>query len=263
MSSEKEKIYSGYRPLNTYEGSKMSENEEKQVTEMMKETKETTEWVTRDICHKYLVGWGSLDKAKEKLMETIKWRQHFDFTPYRDTSNIMYQYGFTRDGYPVIYLHLNRLKLIKKDDDCVLKTRLIVTVLESALRVMPRGRSKVVLVVDSSKIDLGWASTLVTKFGKHFATIGDHYCEILETAFVVNSGMALRTLYGIARIFLHERTQKKYIVEKNCQILKKHIDVDEIPEFFGGNSKFVYNFDEHMKWEESQKSGDVEKKPTL
>lgn len=65
----------------------------------------------------------------------------------------------------------------------------------------------------------------------------DHYPELLATKFFVNVPRVLAWVFGAISNFLSRETVAKLVVLGDAKELSKYIDLDELPERYGGNVK--------------------------
>jgi len=67
----------------------------------------------------------------------------------------------------------------------------------------------------------------------------DHYPEFLAAKFFVNVPRVLAWVFGAISNFLSKETVAKFVVLSDARDLGHYVDVDELPEWYGGNAKLV------------------------
>jgi hypothetical protein len=65
----------------------------------------------------------------------------------------------------------------------------------------------------------------------------DYYPELLASKFFVNVPHVLAWVFGAISNFLSKETVAKFIVLGDARELSKYIDLDQLPERYGGNAK--------------------------
>lgn len=65
----------------------------------------------------------------------------------------------------------------------------------------------------------------------------DHYPELLATKFFVNVPRVLAWVFGAISNFLSKETVAKFVVLSDARELNKYIDLDQLPERYGGQMK--------------------------
>jgi phosphatidylinositol transfer protein SFH5 len=65
----------------------------------------------------------------------------------------------------------------------------------------------------------------------------DHYPELLATKFFVNVPRVLAWVFGAISNFLSKETVEKFVVLSDARDLSKYIDLDQLPERYGGQVK--------------------------
>ena len=69
----------------------------------------------------------------------------------------------------------------------------------------------------------------------------------MQKTFIVNTGWTFSALWGIAKVFLDEKTKKKVNIEGSSfkKQLLKEVDPDQLPEWLGGtNKRELYEVDD-------------------
>ena len=69
---------------------------------------------------------------------------------------------------------------------------------------------------------------------QHFT---DYYPELLATKFFVNVPRVLAWVFGAISNFLSKETVAKFVVLGDARELDKYIDLDQLPERYGGQAK--------------------------
>ena len=67
----------------------------------------------------------------------------------------------------------------------------------------------------------------------------DYYPELLATKFFVNVPRVLAWVFGALSNFLSKETIAKFVVLGDARELSKYIDLDQLPERYGGQIKLV------------------------
>lgn len=67
----------------------------------------------------------------------------------------------------------------------------------------------------------------------------DYYPELLATKFFVNVPRVLAWVFGAISNFLSKETVEKFVVLGDAKELNKWIDLDQLPERYGGRAKLV------------------------
>jgi phosphatidylinositol transfer protein SFH5 len=65
----------------------------------------------------------------------------------------------------------------------------------------------------------------------------DYYPELLATKFFVNVPRVLAWVFGAISNFLSKETVAKFVVLGDARELNKYIDLDQLPERYGGQAK--------------------------
>jgi hypothetical protein len=65
----------------------------------------------------------------------------------------------------------------------------------------------------------------------------DYYPELLAAKFFVNVPRVLVWVFGVMSNFLSKETVAKFVVLGDARELSKYIDLDELPERYGGKAK--------------------------
>lgn len=107
------------------------------------------------------------------------------------------------------------------------------------------------------------ASTIKQVVGM-FTKMGDHYCERLGKCIVVNYAWYLYPVWKVISTFMAKQTVEKYVLirgskEEVLKELEKYIDRDNILEHFGGDSKYVFDYETELKAEEEERKREAEK----
>lgn len=78
-------------------------------------------------------------------------------------------------------------------------------------------------------------------FGKLTPVLGSYFPETLYRLYSINTNFAIRGIFQAAKAFIHPRTLAKIRIVGSgnaiLEALKEDIDIDQIPEFLGGNDK--------------------------
>jgi phosphatidylinositol transfer protein SFH5 len=69
----------------------------------------------------------------------------------------------------------------------------------------------------------------------------DYYPELLATKFFVNVPRVLAWVFGAISNFLSKETVAKFVVLGDARELSRYIDLDQLPERYGGKAKLVTN----------------------
>lgn len=75
---------------------------------------------------------------------------------------------------------------------------------------------------------------------QHFT---DYYPELLATKFFVNVPRVLAWVFGAISNFLSKATVAKFVVLGDARELNKYIDLDQLPERYGGEAKLTSQTD--------------------
>src|SRR5436305_1092535 len=67
----------------------------------------------------------------------------------------------------------------------------------------------------------------------------DYYPELLATKFFVNVPRVLAWVFGVISNFLSKETVAKFVVLGDAKELNKYIDLEELPEQYGGKAKLA------------------------
>lgn len=67
----------------------------------------------------------------------------------------------------------------------------------------------------------------------------DYYPELLAAKFFVNVPRVLAWVFGAISNFLSKETVAKFVVLSDARDLSHYIDLDELPERYGGHAKLV------------------------
>ncbi|KAJ3416047.1 hypothetical protein HDV05_003406 [Chytridiales sp. JEL 0842] len=153
-----------------------------------------------------------VSKAAVKLKETLVWR--CDYKPHKITpaevesealAGNIYVNGFDKHGRPIIYL-----KKSTRPHDFDLNVRLLVLMLEHAIKAIPEGcdSGKVCLILDMAGYSRANSPPLAIS-RQTLNILTGHYPERLGVAYVVNAPWIFGTLWSVVSPFLDPVTKSK------------------------------------------------------
>ncbi|CAD8202218.1 unnamed protein product [Paramecium pentaurelia] len=201
-----------------------------------------------------------LGKTQQMFNDFIKWRKE------NDVDNIMtymfdelpqvrthYPHGYHKTdkmGRPIYIERIGMLQL-NKLFEVTTEQRLIKYYIQSyellLKRIFPAcSQAKGTKIEQSFTIlDLkGGSMKMVSKQVYNFiqlaSNIGqNNYPEILGKMYIVNAPMMFTGIWAMIKIWLDEKTKNKITILGSSykEELLKHIDIDNLPDFLGGNSK--------------------------
>jgi len=97
-------------------------------------------------------------------------------------------------------------------------------------------RDSIVQVHDYADASMFSMSAITRRASKSTIQIfADYYPELLSTKFFVNVPRVLAWVFGAISNFLSKETVAKFVVLSDSKELSKWIDLDELPERYGGN----------------------------
>ncbi len=77
--------------------------------------------------------------------------------------------------------------------------------------------------------------------------VGYYYPENLCKIYVNNVGWVVNLMFAFARTFMTKRMLDKYVVVHYKETLLEAVEADQLLEILGGESTFVFDFDEEVK----------------
>ena len=208
----------------------------------------------------------NVDKAYEALIVTLEWRKYY--APHLiDPAEVkveaacgkQYHHGFSNEGMPVIYLR-NHLDFPEKERDYPRSMRYLVFAIEHAIKTMPDGVEKVVLIFDFRQYSPAHQVPLnVSKYFLHlFAT---HYPERLGYVFACGAPWYFWIFYKMISPFINPVTTEKFrfvdfknqhkiSMEQDCgsaSNVSNFVDKSILEKEFGGDCDFVYEVDAYWQ----------------
>ncbi|KAJ2171435.1 hypothetical protein GGH16_002856, partial [Coemansia sp. RSA 560] len=154
---------------------------------------------------------GNIEQARTRLRNTLEW--HCTYRPHAITPSSMqtegatgkqYVNGFDKSGRPLIYMYSHK----QNTKDAKDHLRYVVFTMEQALRSMPKGVSKVTMVIDVSKYSMSQAVPLSTA-REFLHVLESHYPERLHKALVLQPPMYFVMFYKIVAPFIDPVTKDK------------------------------------------------------
>ncbi|PVU84771.1 hypothetical protein BB559_007423 [Furculomyces boomerangus] len=212
----------------------------------------------------------NLEEAKKAIIKTLIWR--IEYRPHAITPSDVehesltgktYLNGFDLNGRPVLFLkpHLENTK----DPKSQIKS--IVFYIEKAIKSMPKGVTKITILIDTTKMTF---NTLVSpKTSIQFLDIlQSHYPERLGKGLIVNPPGIFVFSYKVVSPFIDPVTKKKIMFvdlksdrntsDKNEKDLgpftnlSKYFDLDRLEIESGGNFPWRYNHSVYWKHMEKE-----------
>eukprot|EP00672_Neobodo_designis_P000350 CAMPEP_0174882762 /NCGR_PEP_ID=MMETSP1114-20130205/84927_1 /TAXON_ID=312471 /ORGANISM="Neobodo designis, Strain CCAP 1951/1" /LENGTH=489 /DNA_ID=CAMNT_0016118163 /DNA_START=45 /DNA_END=1510 /DNA_ORIENTATION=+ len=208
-----------------------------------------------DLIYRFLIAqrWHP-QKAADALREYIEWREEMrlnevlweDFPPEVDAIAPRF-HGTDRFGFPVFYDRPSPATVGK-----LLATVPRETLLRAHFAMMEQGRrlckamgrDRVTSVLDLALLNMSIVTNpSAVGLLKEFSHLDQkYYPENMRTMMLQNAGWTFGTLYKVIRPMLDERVQKKIQImgtgDKLAETMTPWIDMDDVLEDFGGNSKY-------------------------
>lgn len=95
-----------------------------------------------------------------------------------------------------------------------------------------------VIIIDAKGLGLKLVTGKVKQYMDLSSKISqNYYPEILHKMFIINTSFIFNMLWSLAKGFIDARTRKKIVIKKEDFLdeLMEQIDLDNLPEFLGGN----------------------------
>ncbi|GLT92136.1 hypothetical protein SLE2022_099900 [Rubroshorea leprosula] len=197
----------------------------------------------------------NVDKSKEMLEETLKWRSTYKPEDIRwhevavegETGKV-YRAGFhDRHGRTVLILRPGMQNTASLDN----QIRHLVYMIENAILNLPEDQEQMAWLIDFT----GWTlstSVPVKSARDSINILQNHYPERLSVAFLYNPPRIFEAFWKIVKYFLDAKTfQKvKFVYPKNkdsVELMKSYFDEENLPIEFGGKALLQYNHEEFSK----------------
>jgi hypothetical protein len=208
--------------------------------------------------------------AMMRLKDTLVWRRHFkpdeitmDDIKDQAVTGKQFLNGFDKEGHPILYIIPEREN--SKDFDAQLK--FIAFNMERAIKIMPPGVEKIMLIIDYAKMKMDNAPPLsVCK--KFLKMMGDHYPERLANLWIINPASYIWIFAKLITPFLDPVTKSKfYFMEfdntkdhKDTKIvsvskgtggwgdIRLYVDKNMLIKDYGGDQEFYWDFETYWKF---------------
>ncbi|KAI9096090.1 CRAL-TRIO domain-containing protein [Phlyctochytrium arcticum] len=215
------------------------------------ERQHATRFADDDCMRRYLVAHKWLaEKAAKGLSETIIWRKEYrvDYITAEEIESeakhgTNYVSGFDRIGRPIVYL-----KKKDKTENHDLNVRMLVHVLETAIKAMPKGVEKVAIIMDFTHYTRANSPPLhISRLTLHIFSA--HYPERLGISMMFNSPWVFSTFWTLFSPFIDPVTKDKIKFFKWAKGQEKESPLLEIIESsqlemtYGGQSDFQFDCD--------------------
>lgn len=211
-----------------------------------------------EIPQRFIIGCGhNLAEARRRWEITKHWRETEGVNmildepqPYFFLIRTMYPHyhcGRGRQGHAIFYERPGEFQASQlaargvKTDDLV-RHWLFTTEYQWNVLCGNDETAKSIAVIDIEHIKMGdLAGENLTFLKKTIGIANAHYPERSYVIFIVNAPMFFSMLWRIVRPMVDENTQKKIRILSKSETLKglqEHIDLDQIPDYYGGNLCF-------------------------
>ncbi|KAJ1678516.1 hypothetical protein EV182_003893 [Spiromyces aspiralis] len=213
-------------------------------------------WLTDDCLWRYLrARKGDLEKTKKALRKSLEWRRTYrphaispDDIEEESRTGKLYLNEFDRHGRPLLYMYNHR----QNTNDPVQQIKWVVYTTEMAIRHMPPGVERVILMIDASQ----WSKShnVAISTAREFLNIfGSHYPERLGKAIVFDPPSMFVWFFRLVSAFIDPVTKSKvaFVDSSARHDTKSHdgpwIDIDDIVPApvreigCGGRWNWVYN----------------------
>lgn len=198
----------------------------------------------------------NIDRAFKALRETLRWRRKYkphlidpaDLSEEARTGK-EYLNGYDKFGRPILYLRNHR----ENTKNHGAQIRLLIFNLETAIKLMPSGVEKIVLIFDFQHYSASNSPPIhVSKYFLH--VLASHYPERLGMMFACNAPWYFWIFYKLIAPFIHPVTKAKirFVEVKSMKKIKledeggqwanllNYIDINMLEEDFGGELNFEY-----------------------
>lgn len=214
-----------------------------------------------ELCYyRYAMGYlWKVDEAAKYLRKTLDWRK--SFKPYKitleDVKKVashpwLFHHGYTKQGHPIVYVHMGKDKFDNDEETRLLKFKYIVYVSEQCVKKMPKNVFQCVWVLDLHDCSVGL--DLFKKGKDMFLSLGDYYCERMKMTVTLNMSWTLSFLWHFIKVFLYPETLEKYqFVSGDKEEIKKHllkyIEEDQLISHYSGTADYTYNLTKMLEQE--------------
>jgi hypothetical protein len=191
--------------------------------------------------------------AVRGLYETILWRREYqpDKITLEDVAseglaNNTFTNGFDRKGRPIIYVKKRGVL-----GDPVKNVRLLVYVLESAIKLMKNDVDRWIIVFDFQEYSRANSPPLnISK--QTLDILSKHYPERLGCAFFTFTPWIFGIFWSVFSRFVDPITSKKiHFIGEDMNHLLELIDVDQLEKKYGGTLDFDFASDAPLKFGDS------------
>ncbi|XP_011627672.1 random slug protein 5 isoform X2 [Amborella trichopoda] len=197
----------------------------------------------------------NIDKAKNMLEETLKWRSTYkpeeirwhEVTVEGETGKVYRANFHDRHGRTVLVLRPGKQNTSSHDN----QLRHLVYLIENAILNLPEDQEQMVWLIDFT----GWSlsNSVPIKTARETANVlQNHYPERLAVAFLYNPPRIFETFWKIVKYFLDPKTSEKvkFVYPKkdeSAELMRHHFDTDMLPTALGGRDNSQYDHDEFSK----------------
>ncbi|KAL1563811.1 phosphatidylinositol transfer protein 3-like [Salvia divinorum] len=187
-----------------------------------------------------------IEKASAMLIKYMTWRRNFVPTgsisaseaPNHIAQNKVFIQGTDKRGCPIALIFGAKHYPCKGINDEF--KRYTVFVLDKLCCRIPNGEEKFICIIDLK--GFGYSNSDVRGYIAIISILQDYYPERLKKVFMVHTSYAFMTAWKIVYPFVDKNTREKITFVENKKIqsaLLEEIDVDQLPEIYGGNLKSI------------------------
>jgi hypothetical protein len=196
----------------------------------------------------------NIDQAYSALRETLRWRRRYkphlicpEEIESEANSGKDYLNGFDKFGRPILYLRNHR----ENSKDHAKQIRLLIFNLEMAIRMMPEGVERFVLIFDFGQYSPSNAPPMnISKYFLHI--FASHYPERLGLIMACSAPWYFWAFYKLISPFIHPITKSKirFVDLKSMHKVSEsdgtwgnplhYVDQQVLEKDFGGDNAFDY-----------------------